>query len=312
MARNNLTNHYSAYNAMPKALSPQFGVGLVLMLTLSMTGQQLRADDILDWNRDRVLPLGLDLGLPSMDSAPAQPRPDRIRLFRIVPGFLSDPVGLEDDSPTDPDLLPTKPDDGPSWLQLAIGNDNPYFDVHHAGDPGGIGYTRVQSQLQLVDRPTTGCTFDLQAVTPAGAQQGGIEDGPTVVSPGFSLFHALDDGTAFQGFVSKDLHVTSPANLSDTLAHPNQLNRSLQYGLAVQRPVLPEVNNVYLFVEALGRYHYDTIATSTLPPAAMEVLPGMHLKLSDSWWLSGGVILPVNQNRTIDAHLWQITCSFHF
>jgi hypothetical protein len=38
----------------------------------------------------------------------------------------------------------------------------------------------------------------------------------------------------------------------------------------------------------------------------------MHLKMSDGLWLSGGVILPVNRDRPLDARLWQITCSFQF
>jgi hypothetical protein len=148
-------------------------------------------------------------------------------------------------------------------------------------------------------------------VTPAGAEQGGVEYGQTVISPAFSLFHSLADGTAFQGFVSKGLSFTNPANLTDTLSHANQLNRSMEYGMAVQRSVLPADNSVFWFVEALGRYRYDS-TTQGSAQASMEVLPGMHLKLNESWWLSGGVILPVNQNRPIDGHLWQITCSFQF
>jgi hypothetical protein len=294
---------------MSKTSPPLFGV--VAALSLALAGLAAEPDDIIDWNRDRILPPELDLSFSANDASPAGQRPDRIHLFRIVPGFLSGPIGLEDDPSVDPDGTPVK-DDGPSWLQVAIGNDNPYFDVHYAGDPGGIGYTRMQTQMQLLDLPSTGCTIGFQAVTPSGALQGGVEDGPTVISPAFSLFHSLSDGTAFQGFVSKDLHVTNPGTLADTLTHSTQLNRSMQFGMAVQRPVLPDANSVFLFVEALGRYRYDTTITGTTIPPAMEVLPGMHLKLSDSWWLSGGVILPVNQNRPIDAHLWQISCSFQF
>src|SRR5207302_1631633 len=76
----------------------------------------------------------------------SRPRPHRIRLFRIEPGFLSDPVGLE---PDDPNEVP--PDDGPDWLQLAAGNDNPFFDFRRPGDPGGIGYFKVHGQVQLLD-----------------------------------------------------------------------------------------------------------------------------------------------------------------
>jgi hypothetical protein len=313
-ARNDLQTTNSAYDAMPKLLPPLIGASFAVTLMLALAGRGSAADEPFDWSPGQILPPNLDLCLPVSDATQATPRPDRIRLFRIVPGFLSDPVGLEDDTPHDPDGLPVKADDGPSWLQVAMGNDNPYFDVRQPGDPGGIGYTRVNTQLQVVDLPSTGCTVGFQAVTPTGAQQGGIEDGPTVVSPAFSLFHALEDGTAFQGFVSKDLHVSNPANFTDTITHSTQLNRDVQYGVAVQRPVLPDLNNLYVFVEAIGRYRYDltTPGTSSMPPAMMEVLPGMHLKVTDSWWLSGGVILPVSQYRTTDNLLWQLTCSFQF
>jgi hypothetical protein len=299
---------------MPRFSPPLIGVGFALVVALAFPSSKTRADDPLDLSRDSVLPLTLDFGVLTTDTSPTTARPNQIRLFRITPGFLSDPVGLEDDpAPLGADGLPIKADDGPNWVEVAIGNDNPFFDVRLPGDPGGIGYTRVHSQVQVLDLPSTSCAIGVQAVTPAGAQQGGIEDGPTVISPGFSMFHSLQDGTAFQGFVSKDLHVASPANLTDTLSHPGQLDRSVQYGMAVQRPLLPQDDSIFLFVEALGRYHYDSTTSATTASApTMEVLPGMHVKMSDGWWLSGGVILPVNQNRPVDAHLWQITCSFQF
>jgi hypothetical protein len=299
---------------MPRRLPHCAGVAFALGV-LWLPAPAFCADDLLDSGREPVLPPVLDFTLSGTDTQ-ATPRADRIRLFRIMPGFLSDPVGLQDDPTVDPEGLPLKADDGPSWLQVAIGNDNQFFDVRYPGDPGGIGYTRVQSQLQVVDSQSTSCTLGVRAVTPTGAQQGGIEDGPTVVSPGFSLFHALEDGTAFQGYISKDLHVASPANLTDTLSRPSQLNRSVEYGMAVQKSLLPQDNSIFLFVEALGRYRYDQSTTTTTTSAGtlptMEVLPGMQFKFNESWWLSGSVILPVNQTRTTDNLLWQVTCSFQF
>lgn len=295
---------------MPRFFLLPIAGALALALALPSSGSA-GDDPPFDLNRERILPPNLDVGVFTGDAQATQPRPDRIRLFRMVPGFLCDPVGLEDDPSLSPEGSPVKADDGPNWLQLAVGSDNPYFDIRYAGDPGGIGYTKVHSQVQLLNLPSTSCMVGFQAVTPAGAEQGGIEDGPTVISPAFALFHALEDGTAFQGFVSKNLHVSNAANLTDTLAHPRQLNQSVRYGMSVQRPLLPEDNSVFLFVEALGRYRYET-ATPTTTTATMDVLPGMHFKMSDSLWLSGGVILPVNQNRPIDGHLWQITCSFQF
>ncbi len=295
---------------MRRTAYPLTATGLALAAALSLPAVRAAGGDLFDLNREPVLPKDLNLWTPSADGPAQAPRADRIRLFRIQPAFPSDPVGLEDD-PLPPDAPPAK-DDGPNWLQLSVGNDNPFFDLRYAGDPGGIGYTRVNTQLQVVNSPSTGCTIGFQAVTPAGAQSGGIEDGPTFISPAFSVFQTLGDGTAFQGFVAKNLHVSNPAGLGDTFSRTSQFGRSLQYGMAVQRPVLPEVNNLYLFVEALGRYRYDQTTAPTATPATWDVVPGMHLKMSDSWWLSGGVILPVNRDRPLDARLWQITCSFQF
>jgi hypothetical protein len=304
---------------MRKYLLSPTGVALAFVLVICAPGSRARAGDPFDLDFGSVLPKDLNDLLQWTDSpaAPTPVRPDRIRLFRIMPGFLAEPIGLQDDDPTvAPDGSPLKTDDGPNWVQLAIGNDNPFFDVHLPGDPGGIGYTRVQTQLQVLDLPSTSCTLGFQAVTPTGAQQGGLEDGATVVSPAFGLFHSLDDGTVFQGFVSKDLHVSSPANFTDTLSHGSQFARSVQYGMAVQRSVLPDSSNVYFFLEALGRYRYDlpqpAPGTAANSAATLDVLPGMHMKLSDGWWLSGGVILPVNSTQPINGRLWQFTCSFQF
>src|SRR5947209_6966235 len=51
-------------------------------------------------------------------------RPNWIRLFSIQPAFLCDPVGLDADDPPD-----QAADSGPGWLQVALGNDNPFFDI---------------------------------------------------------------------------------------------------------------------------------------------------------------------------------------
>src|SRR5262249_21766212 len=94
--------------------------------------------------------------------------PERIRLFRIQPGFLSDPPGLDQDDRGLPDLKDA--DDGPDFVTVAIGNDNPFFEFRQPGDPGGVGFTRVNTQLQLFDTTRTACSLGLQAVTPGGAQ----------------------------------------------------------------------------------------------------------------------------------------------
>src|SRR5262249_5370852 len=265
--------------------------------------------EIPDWSRDPALPRDLDrLCCGSSNSDSTSYRPHRIRLFRIQPAFVSDPLGLDQDDPTPPDLKDSGPapldvDSGPGRIQAAMGNDNPFFDFQRPGDVGGVGYYRLHSQFLLFDSRTTGCALALQAVTPAGLEYDGLADGPTVVTPGLSVFHALDDGTAFQGFIGKNVHL-SPGWSKD-------LGRSVHYGMAVQRPLTDGregMGNLYVFVEALGRYRYDSNAGQ---PAVWEVLPGLHWRAADNWWLSGGVILPVNTTRN-DSGLWQFTCSMRF
>jgi hypothetical protein len=224
-------------------------------------------------------------------------RRHRIRLFRIQPGFLSEPVGIDDDP------APTGPDDGPNWLQLTLGNDNPFFDLRRPGDPGGIGYSRLATQAQLIDTPRTAMAFGLQAVAPAGRESNGVGQGPTVMSPSFGFFHLLDDGTAFQAFLGR--------NVSLAPRPTGQAYHASQYGLAVQRPLAENVlgcdGHVYWFIEALGRYRY---ASDAEPAAVWEFLPGVHWRVGDNVWLSGAYVMPVANPS--DRHFWQITCSFQF
>ncbi|HWG45282.1 MAG TPA: hypothetical protein VN688_21140 [Gemmataceae bacterium] len=239
----------------------------------------------------------------------------RIRLFRIAPGFLSDPIGLQDDdsmagilgvpslgSPASP--IPS--DDGLDWVQFGVGTDNPYFDLRRPGDPGGVGYYRMNTQVQLLDSPTTACTFGLQAVTPAGIQFAGVPDGPTVVSPAFSVFHAVNDRMAIQGFVAKNVAIR---NADST----GLLQRNVQYGLAVQRPIVangPEgLRSLFFSVGALGQIRPEGDSLRLLPTC--EVLPGLYWHVNDSWWVSSGLLLPVGPSNTAPSQ-WQFTCSFQF
>jgi hypothetical protein len=231
----------------------------------------------------------------------------------MMPGFISDPTGLDldDGKAPDPDAKPARAeDDGPSWVQFTLGNDNPFFDIRRPGDPGGVGYYRVNSQLQIIDSKSTAFTFGFQAFTPAGLESGGVENGATVVSPALGLFHTLDDGTAFHGFVGKNMNLNTSA-LTQVPA-----NRSVQCGVAVQRPLLPAAvqpdgsGSVYWFVEALGRYHYDATQTGAAP--IWEVVPGMQWKVNEAMFISGGVSLPVTGDQPVSARLWQITCQFKF
>src|SRR5438094_648051 len=107
------------------------GLGLALVLLFSVCPwAPLRAQvlELPDWNTQQVLPPRVDN--PSPGTGPAANRGSRIRLFHFQTGFLTDAVGLEDD-PVSGDagaqaaLAQTDPDQGPDWIQLAMGNDNP-------------------------------------------------------------------------------------------------------------------------------------------------------------------------------------------
>ncbi len=263
-----------------------------------------------DWKPEGLPERNFDLG--PVTTPPPASNPQHIRLFRFCPGFLCDPIGLQDDDPaagTPPATPVAEPDNGPNWLQVAMGNDSPYFDFRRRGDPGGLGYNRLVTQVAVLDSKATACSLGLQAVTPAGLEYNGVQDGPTVVSPSLGLFHAFDPDTALQGFVGKNVPVNNVAG------GPAPIHRNVQYGMAVQRSLLdtgPDAfGNLYVFVGALGRYRVDH--ESTTPPPNLELMPGLHWRLSDSWWMSGGVLLPVTPSTGPTSGVpWQFTCSLQF
>ncbi len=260
--------------------------------------------------------------LQEADTAPALPAPavrQRIFLFRFAPGFICDPIGVQDEDDTPPGspsttpTLPPEPDSGPDWIQVAMGMDNPYFDFRQRGDPGGLGYYRLYTQVQLVQTMSTSCTVNMQAVSPAGLQYLGVADGPTIVSPAFALFHAIDDCTAVQGFIGKSTAIEHGSLYSPTYG---PLQRNVRCGMAVQRALTstgPDpLRNVYLYLGALGQYHLDREET-TAPPATLKMLPGVHWRLSSTSWLSGGFLVPVGSGRPPDSPLpWQVTWSLQF
>jgi hypothetical protein len=264
---------------------------------------------VIDWNRQPVLPSGADLS--ALDASAAEAKPHRIRLFRVQPGFLSDPVGLfdrDDKDPLRPELKAAEQDSSADWVNVSIGYDNPYFDFRQPGDPGGIGFYKVNTQVQLFDSRSTACAIGLQAVTPAGLQFDGLPErlGPTVFTPALSVFQALDDTFVIQGFVGKNLTVQQAAT--------QPVRRNLEYGMALQRPLVPNatdaLRNLYLSVGALGQYRLDRDAAGST--MVWDVLPGFHWKLADNWWVSGGVLVPITPSPKSDVNRWQFTCSFQF
>lgn len=240
-------------------------------------------------------------------------RTPRLRLFRFAPGFLADPIGLQDDNSSllgmatltgTGESAPMEPSNA-DWVQFGMGSDNPYFDLRRPGDPGGFGYSRVNTQLALFDSPRTDCALGIQTVTPTGAQYGGLPNGATVVVPAFSVYHAFNDRLAFQGFVSKNV----PLYDSST----SMLQRNLQYGVALQRPLLAQGTeswrNLFLTVGALGQVVPDRDSLKLLPKC--DVLPGFQWHVSESWWLSSALLLPVGPGRVAPGQ-WQLSCSLQF
>jgi hypothetical protein len=276
---------------------------LATALCHALLAPPLRAEDFFDWTRQGVLPR--DLSLDGSAAGATAPKGHRIQLFRIQPGFLTDPLGVMPDDTPQPETGTLPETAGPDWINVTAGTDNPYFDFRLPGDPGGVGYYKLWTQVQLFESLRTGCALGLQAVTPAGLESDGLANGPTVVSPAVSVYHALEDGTAFQGFIGKNLRANP--------GWSSQLHHSINYGMAVQRPVLPAGpdggSNLYLFLGALGRYRYDGDNSASL--TTWDLLPGMHLRLNENWWVTSGLILPVGPVRT-ENRLWQITCSFRF
>ena len=297
----------------PRALTTPWlstaGLLLACLLGRPAFGQEVRAVAP-DPTEDPILPRPFDLGRWATDSAPsAAARARCVHLFHMPTGFLSDPVGADLDPDADAAAVPVPDPDGDDLpVQAALYLDKPYFDFRRPGDPGGLGFYRIHTQLQVVENETTGCTLGLQAVTPAGLENDGIEDGPTVLVPNVALYHELFGGLEVQGFLGKNLRLRP--GWEDHIKH------SLDYGVALAHPVpgfdvdsgpLPRVD---FFLEALGRYR---MAGEVRPggPAAWDLLPGLHWRMGESWWLSGGVLLPLTAPR-FDASGWQLTCSWQF
>lgn len=213
-------------------------------------------------------------------------RASRVHLFRMPCGFLYEPVGLDSDDPPPEDPLDPKtasggPDSTP--VQVVMGLDNPYFDYRLPTDPGGLGYYKVHTQLQLLDQGKTSLCLGLQAYTPAGLEMRGLAGGPTVLNPTVAWFQDLGQGAALQGFVGKNIR--AGAGWTD------ELESNVEYGMALQY-ALPGLttcpkHNFLFFMEALGRYRINGEAAPG-KPMNWEFIPGIHWRVGDNWALSVG------------------------
>jgi hypothetical protein len=291
-----------------------FALTVLLLSTAGAAGQELPQSTGDCW-REPILPGSLNalrlrcVPLSEAGSTPSRDAP--VRLFRMSTGYLVSPVGIDDSdqsaaAPSSTPIAPSTEADAFSRMQVVAGNDNPYLDFRRPGDPGGVGYLRLQSQMQVVDTGRSGCTLGFRAATPAGLEYDGLPDGPTVVAPNLGWYYDLGEGAGLHGFVGKS--VRAGGGWTDSLG------RNVEYGVAVHRPVPlldgGDSRNLFLFVQALGRNRPD-FSLDTRKSAQWEVLPGIHWRMNDTWWLSGGVIVPVGTSRS-DLGLWQITCSLQF
>jgi hypothetical protein len=243
--------------------------------------------------------------LPSSGMSQADPgsRSPRVRLFRIAPAFTAEPLGLyepEDILGKTSKTEPAATDDGPDWLQVWMGADNPFLDFRQPGDPGGLGFYRITTQVQLFESARSGCALTLQTVTPSGIQYWGLPEGTTVCSPSLSVFHAVDRGLSLQGFVSKNVVVCDAA-----VNHG--LQRRVQCGLGLQQLLAGDC--LYCSLEGLAQTPADHRALE-MPPS-LQLLPGMQWQLDEAWWLSSGLLMPVGPQHHRPGQ-WQMTCSFQF
>jgi hypothetical protein len=238
-------------------------------------------------------------------------RSDRFLLFGMPTGFVKDPVGLDlddDFKPGDlPFALPSSAGDDPfDFLQVSVGIDNPYFDFRRPGEPGGVGFYRLHSQLPILDDGKSGLNVSLGAVTPAGLESDGVQEGPTIFSPALAYYCDLWEGMTVQAFVGNYLRANSRA--------AGSWCRNARCGIAAQHPVpfttVDADHGLFFFVEALGRYRIDASEPGRQSPP-LEFMPGLHLRLQQNWWITGGLVLPMAAPRP-ESNLWQITCSWRF
>jgi hypothetical protein len=214
----------------------------------------------------------------------------RVFMPGMMPGFISSsPIGMIPDEdvypPDDPGtaVVARSPLEGsePDWVRVDIGRDNPLFDLRRPGDPGGVGYYRLFSQMQVADWGSTSVCLGLQAVTPAGQKDGGLQNGPTVLTPGLSIFQDLGNGTALQGYVGHELR-----------PRMNDFDENtLKWGVGFQCPV-PLLNSrtdqgLFFYMQALAHYNYEGYRPDGRA-TTWEFVPGVHYRFNSNCWMSLG------------------------
>jgi hypothetical protein len=209
----------------------------------------------------------------------------------MLPGFLSDPPSLSAfDDPADQTAAAGGTDSTPDGFVISFGDDNPFFDPRRPGDPGGVGFVRIHSQMQVVDSGSTSVCFGLRAWTPAGLENGGVQNGSTVMAPGVAVFQELGAGSALHGFVDQSFH---------SGYHQGPMRCGMAVNCPLNNAEQPADANMFFFVQALGTLDY----TPDRPGRSMnwDLVPGIHWRLSDSFWMSLGA-----------SRSSMLTCWWHF
>lgn len=272
---------------------------VLLGCALLLGGPVLGQPPGVDLSRAPVLAPQLLLA-PEVTPPPPPPPANRVRLFRIQPGFVTGVPWLDagEDAAADP---------GPDWVSFAAGNDNPYFDLRQRGDPGGVGFARVHTQVQLFGTGQTAVSLGLQAVTPLGIEFEGLPDqqGTTVVSPALAFFHTLEEGTAFQAFVGTHVPVLNRTT--------QPIRRDVQCGLAVQRALAVDaadpLSGLFVSLSALGQTkRLEDVGRST----TWDLVPGLHWQPGPTWSISGGLMVPLTVPRADLLPRWQVTAAWVF
>jgi hypothetical protein len=219
------------------------------------------------------------------DVAPGpSPTSPRLTMFRMPSGYLAAPITIISDDDTPSSGSTFNADDDGLPLQISFGNYIPYFDMVRRGDPGGVGYYKVHTQVQLVDLGFTYVSAVLQALTPMGAQSGGVSNGPTVLAPALAAFHDLGYGAGVHAYVGQNI-VAMPGWREQMLSNFN-------CGIAMQHPVpftrTDGSQGLFVFVQALGQYHGDG-SRGDVRATTWEVIPGLQYRVNSNSWMSVGI-----------------------
>jgi hypothetical protein len=211
-------------------------------------------------------------------------RTPKLQFFRMPSGFLASPLGLvaEDDPPPEDPFAKT--DDDLAFAQLTYGKHVPYLDMYKRGDPGGFGYYKIHSQVQIFDLGTTNVSAVVQAVTPMGLQSGGVGSGQTVLSPALACFHDLGAGAAVHAFIGQ--HIAANSRWRE------QFHTGFTCGVAVQHPVpftpFSADQGLFVFLQAMAQYRADGYRPDGRP-TTWDVIPGLQYRLNNACWMSMGL-----------------------